>query len=73
MVFFYKKVRGNGSHLFLDTLKLFPKLGIVALELLYSSVNVLASTTRVLRGRVKTHEVAFSCFALIISLRAIAS
>jgi len=71
------------THLFLDPLKLFPKFCIVALELLYSPVVPFgfcaACGGRACQLRWEsvtvgvTYDVAFSCFALMISLRAMES
>jgi hypothetical protein len=66
------------THLFFDLLKLFPKFCIVALELLYSPVVPFGfcAACQLLWESVTvggTYDVAFSCFALMISLRAMES
>jgi hypothetical protein len=69
------------SHLFLDAFEFFPKFGIIALELLHSpccpfnlgSVRSVGVSCGGDRLKVGTYDVAFSCFALMISLRAMES
>jgi len=65
---------GDWSHLLLDPLKLFSKFGIVALKLLHSpKLRVSCWRAGFPFPSEYTYVVAFSCFALMISLRAIES
>jgi len=63
---------GDWSRLLLDPLKLFSKFGIIALELLHSAILCVSCwRAGIPFPSEHTYVVAFSFFALMISLRAI--